>query len=281
MTDAAEIYAAHADAVAAQAARLYGPPDQRDIWSGPAAAQFRFDPHRELDANLAIIASYLEPGDVLVDVGGGAGRVALPLALRCRETVNVEPSPGMGAEFTSLAAESGITNARLVPSEWLTGDVIPGDVVTTSDVTYFVRDIVPFLERMEAAARRRVMITVWSEPPPNRNAGLFRLIYGEEQAPMCGYRQLLPVLWEMGVLPDVRLMPDESWWEVWSVPSKCEAVEFALAGRWLREEDRERARMLFETRFDQFFDQTADGFRPLWRTRMKELLITWECRPSD
>ena len=100
MTKAADIYAAYADALAAQNSRIYGPPVLGDIWGGPTAAQFRFDPHRQLDANLAVMASYVEPDDVLIDVGGGAGRVSLPLSLRCREIVNVEPSPGMSNEFT-------------------------------------------------------------------------------------------------------------------------------------------------------------------------------------
>ena len=98
MTTAARLYADQYDAVWEQWQRLFGPqPD--DMWAGPAAAQFRFDPRRELDANLAALASCVEPGDVLVDVGGGAGRVSLPLALRCQEVVTVEPSPAMAAEY--------------------------------------------------------------------------------------------------------------------------------------------------------------------------------------
>ncbi len=275
MTTAADRYAEQYDAVWAQWRRLFGPPAD-DIWSGPAAAQFRFDPHRELDANLAVLASHLKPDDVLVDVGGGAGRVSLPLALRCREVLTVEPSAGMAAEYSSLVEESGITNARLAPVDWMAAHGVVGDVAVTCDVTYFVRDIVPFIRRMEAAARRRVMITVWSEPPPNRGADLFRRVYGEPQAPMCGHQELLPVLWEMGILADVRVLPDLSWWETWDFPTREEAIESVLFGRWSRDEIRERARAIFEAQFDELFALTADGFRVKWRSPMRELLITWE-----
>ena len=78
---------------------------------------------------------------------------------------------------------------------------IEGEIVLTCDVTYFVRNIVPFIEKMQLAARRRVMILVWSEPPPNRGADLFRRVYGEPLAPMPGHRELLPVLWDMGHPP--------------------------------------------------------------------------------
>ena len=112
---------------------------------------------------------------------------------------------------------------------------IEGDVAVTCDVTYFVRDIVPFIERMQSVARRRVMICVWSEPPPNRGADLFRRVYGEPLSPMPGHRELLPVLWDMGVLPDVRVLPNPTWWEDWHHPTRAEALDSAIFGRWSRE----------------------------------------------
>ena len=278
MTIAAERYAEQYDAVWEQWGRLFGLPSG-DIWAGDVAAQFRFDPRRELDANLAVLASYVEREDVLVDVGGGAGRVSLPLALRCREVLTVEPSPGMASEYSSLVEEEGISNARLLPVGWMEADGVEGDVAVTCDVTYFVRDIVPFIRRMDAAARRRVVITVWSEPPPSRGADLFRRVYGEPLVPMCGHQQLLPALWEMGILPDVRVLPDPSWWETWQYATREEAIESVLFGRWSREADRERARSIFEDQFDELFAKEPDGYRAIWRSPMRELLITWETNP--
>ena len=236
---------------------------------------FRADPRRSLDANLTIIASYLQPQDVFIDVGGGAGRVSLPMAQRCREVVSVEPSPGMAAEFRALAKESGIANASIIPSSWLDAEGIYGDVVFAADVTYFVRDIEGFIQKMGVQAKRRAMITLWSQPPPNRSAELFAPIYGEEQETLPGHRDLLAVLWEMGILPDVRVLPNPPWWE--SVPqSREDAMDLAVAGRWLKPGDQDRARKMVEERFDQLFVTGSEGFRPRWRTDMRELLITWE-----
>ena len=151
-----------------------------DSW-GAIAQRFRLDPRRDLDANLQEIASYLRPDDVFVDVGGGAGRVSLPLAQSCREVVVVEPSPGMGAEFDASRRDAGIGNASRVQAEWMDAGSIEGDVVFAGCVTYFVRDIVPFVEKLQASARRRVMITLWSEPPACSAGPLFDLVYGEPQ----------------------------------------------------------------------------------------------------
>jgi SAM-dependent methyltransferase len=278
---AAETYAARIDAVRAQRARLHGAPPPDDPWGGLVARRFRYDPHRPLDANLAVLASYLQPEDVLIDVGGGAGRVALPLALRCREVITVDASPGMGAEFTAAAAEAGIMNARFVHANWLEAEGIQGDVVLTSNVTYFVREIVPFIERLVAAARRRVMITVWSVANPNQSAPLFHLVYGEEPVGAPGYRELLPVLWELDILPEMHVLPG-----VPLVPggplgaqvpqTPEEVVQLALQGQWLAPHDQARARRLIEERFEELFAPSPAGFQPRWRQEAREVLITWE-----
>src|SRR2546428_13810516 len=138
---AAEIYATRIDAVHAQRARLHGAPPPSDPWEGPVARRSRADPHRPLDANLAVLASYTRPEDVLLDVGGGAGRVALPLALRCSEVITVDASPGMGVEFSAAAAEAGIANARFIPAHWLEAGGFPGGVALPPNVSYLVRGI--------------------------------------------------------------------------------------------------------------------------------------------
>ena len=271
-----ETYAAYFDGVQAQNARIYGPPEGGDVWAGAAARQFRFDPRRELDRNLAVITSYVRPGDVLIDVGGGAGRVCLPLALQCKEVLNIEPSPGMGAEYESLAKEAGITNASLVAASLAEAQTQKGDIAFTADVTYFVRDIAEFIRQLEAAASRRVMISIWSYPPPNRRGKLFELIYGEEQEVLPGQAQLLPVLWDMGILPDVQVLPELPWWENERPSTREEAVKMIVEDRVVKPVDRGRAQTLFEDRFDELFTPSGEGFVPLWRLDMRELLITWE-----
>ena len=271
----AETYAAHLDAVQSQNSRIYGPSSGDDPW-GAAARQFRFDPRRELDRNMLVIASYVQPDDIVADVGGGAGRVGLPLALQCKEVLNIEPSPGMGAEFETLVREANISNGRLIPSSFAEVQELTSDIVLTADVTYFVRDIVAFIQKLEATASRRVMITIWSEPPPNRSADFFALVYGEKQAVLPGLSQLMPVLSDMGIYPDVHVMPANPWWENQPISIKSDAVDMLLMDRVTKPEDREHVRLLIEDNFDRLFSIGEKGFVPIWRLDMRELLITWE-----
>lgn len=269
METAAKHYAATVAAATAQRARLQDGPAEE--WSSGIARRMSMDPRRAPTTNFAALAALVEPADVVVDVGGGAGRLALPLALRCKEVINVDPAPAMGAEFERVAQEAGITNARLLPRSWQAAQA-DGDVVLTANVTYFLDDIVPFVEKMARAARRRVIISVWSVPPPDQDGVLFELIYGEPQAGHAGYQELLPVLWEMGILPDVRVLPD-GFREGKLPQSREEAI--AWAALRVRAEV-ERARAAIEAHFDRLFRATERGMMPRWRPEARELLITWQ-----
>src|SRR5216110_1384486 len=117
---AAEIYA---DLVRATEARPSPEPSRSlsERWS-PGAGRFREDPFREQNETLAGILSFIEADDVVLDVGGGAGRY-LPLALKCRRFVNVEPSAGMGAQFEAAVKDAGIANAEWLHSDWLGAEI--------------------------------------------------------------------------------------------------------------------------------------------------------------
>jgi hypothetical protein len=271
---AAESYAALVDASNAQSARFA--PERPDRWAA-RAAYFRLDPRRELDANTTAVAAFIEPGDVLVDVGGGAGRISLPIALHCREVINVEPSAGMREQFDASAVEAGITNARCVAADWpAAGLAIAGDVALVANVTYFVRDIVPFIEALNRAARRLVIVSVWSVPPPNHAASLFELLYGERQLRVPTHRELLPVLWDLGILPDVRVLPDPFRGVRQRPPTREAAVAFALQAA--NAEQLSGATAKVEAHFDELFANSAEGFTPRWTPDVREMLITW--RPA-
>jgi SAM-dependent methyltransferase len=258
-------------AAATQNARFAPPAGDR--WASRAGS-FRLDPRRNLEANTAAVLALVQPGDSVLDVGGGAGRVGLPVALHCREVTNVEPSEAMRREFEASALEAGIRNARAVAGGWPEAAAgLAADVVMVANVTYFVRDIVPFVRALDAAARRRVIISVWSVPPPNHGAPLFELIHEEPLAPAPSYRELLPVLWDLGILPDVQVLPDPFRGARERPPTREDAIRMAIqrAGA----EHLPDAAETVEAHFDELFAAAADGFVPKWTPRTREMLITW------
>lgn len=282
-TTAADTYAALYEAATEQFRRVLGPVPE-DMWGGRAPQGFTMDPHRALDGNMQVVASYVSDGDTLIDVGGGAGRVCLPFAQRCREVVNIDPSPAMGDAFLACAQSAGIKNARFVEADWVKAEGVRGDVCIAAHVTYFVRDIVPFVERLEAAAKRRVMIIVGAVPPPNQVADAWRLVYREEHAPVPGHKELLAVLWEMGILPEVRVLPNRPFSERELPKTREDALRGqlgALVPEWapprLDAAFRERAQGILDEHFDELVEETPRGFRRRLPDA-RELLITWESR---
>jgi SAM-dependent methyltransferase len=243
----------------------------------------KVDARRPLEPNLAIIASYVDHDDVIVDVGGGAGRFSLPLALRCREVVNVDSSEDMLAGFAANAQRAGIANARSIHASWQDVDPPRGSFALVNHVTYFVRDIEPFVKKLERAAPRRVLITVGTPQPPSWSRKLFPLIYGEVEEIVPGHVELVNVLWELGIHPDVLMLPDTP---VQYVPSPTR--EAAIQGgimrvsgeqwaRWpLAPELEGRIRQTLEARFDDLFVPVEGGYVPGWINPGREVLITWE-----
>jgi SAM-dependent methyltransferase len=272
--DAAGRYAERVDSQSAQFARRVANRQEPDRWARHAS-RFTMDPHRPLDANLAIIAEYVRPDDVILDVGGGAGRVSLPLASRCREVINVEPSAGMCAAFEATARDAGITNACAIEAAW-PAEGVAGDLTLVFNVTYFVRAIVPFIEGLNRAARRRVIVGVWSPPPPDQDLALFELVLGEPGERVPGHAELLPVLWEMGILPDVRVLPNPFRFPGGLPASREEAVEYTVQRLEIDGPGMERERGVIKANVDRLFRETEDGFIPTWRPEAREMLITWQ-----
>jgi len=282
---AAADYAARVNAVLEQRTRLRGLTPHGDLFGGipPNHPLLGAAPHQPLTPNVAAMAEYIGPESVIVDVGGGAGRISLPLALRCARLINVEASVAMAAAFTRNAADAGISNAEVVVSDWERADPPEGTVALVNHVTYLTPDIVPFLERLEVSGRDRVIITVGSQPPPSRNRVVYELLHGEPEEIAPGHVQLVNVLWEMGRLPDVRVLATSGVTQPPLAPTReaaigagIAAVQAAQWAFWSLSEDLEkRARELLESRFDELFVASDDGFSPGWFVMGPEILITW------
>ena len=264
----------------AQRERLAGQRD--DDWAA-LAQNFQADPRRKLDSLLTKIASYVEADDVLVDVGGGTGRLSLPMALRCKEVVIVDPSEGMRGVFEKTAKEAGISNACYVASNWVGAEGIEGDVALVAHVTYFVREIAPFLAKLNSAIRRRVIVCVRSVPPPNQIGPFFSLAHGEDIAPLPGHNELVGVLEELGVTAElIDVGPATVSATALIRKTRVEAVkgEVEAAERmgWLGTVPPEQLAKLIDEHFDELLVETEEGFLRRGVIDARDLLITWEAR---
>ena len=228
-----------ADALAAWAARVRADHEQvnrcREVedpadFYAPMTSRFRMDPRRPDDPTLNVLLSLARPDDVWLDVGSGAGRYALPLALAMREVVAIDPSPSMLAALEEDAAAAGIANIRAIEGSWPLPSPPTGDVALMAHVGYDIADIGPFLDALEGAASR-LCVAVMGESAMTTVATLFwEAIHGEPRVRLPALPELLVLLSSRKRIPEVRLVERTSP----TFDSVDEAHAMARRQLWLR-----------------------------------------------
>ncbi|MCU0483598.1 MAG: hypothetical protein MUC54_04900 [Chloroflexi bacterium] len=183
----------------------------RDDFYAPVSGMFRADPRRTDDPVLDTVVALARPGERWLDVGAGAGRFALPLALVVAEVVAVEPSPAMGAALAEEAAAHGIGNVRLVAATWPPderglAESLRADMVLLANLGYDVEAIGPFLDALEDAARTEC-VAVLGEGSPVRAAHPFwPLVHGEERVALPSLPDFLDLLAARGRKTEVTML---------------------------------------------------------------------------
>lgn len=166
---------------------------------------FRDDPHRIDDPVLDALRATIPATATVLDVGGGAGRFALPLALDGRQVTVVEPSRSM-VEALEVASEACGCNIPVIGAKWEDAEAPVCDAVLCANVVYGLSDVVPFVRKLEAHARERVVILASMRSPLTQVSGLWEAVHGEPRANLPGVPELLEVLWEAGIFPNVTMI---------------------------------------------------------------------------
>lgn len=193
----------------AQSDRMRGEtPPPEDHWRA-YAQQFQADPERADDALVNRLLLELAPHQTLIDVGAGGGRLALPLALRCRHVTAVEPSPSMVAVLRQQAEGHSIHNLSVVEAAWEDARVDAADVVLCCHVLYTVREIEPFVRKLEAHARDRVLTVLFKAPPQSQLYSLWQQVHGEDRLPLPSLPEYQEVLSELRIDARVETLPPQ------------------------------------------------------------------------
>jgi SAM-dependent methyltransferase len=179
-----------------------------DRWE-VASPFFKANPHRLNDVEVNRLAQEVNPSMTVLDVGGGAGRFALPLALRCQHVTVVEPSPSMRASLHQIAAEASIDNITVVGKRWDEAEVPATDVVISAHVVYMIEDIQAFVMKLGVHAREKVLMPTFMRPPMARYAPFWRWVHGEDRVELPGAAEFMQVLWEMGIYPNLEMFAPE------------------------------------------------------------------------
>lgn len=191
-------------------------PDGADFYARVTSI-FRADPRRTNERVLDLLRVIARRDDVWLDIGAGAGRYALPLALSVGEVIALDPSAGMLAVLRELMSEHGIANVRVVEGRWPPKDEIAAtlgafpiaDVALIAHVGYDVEPIGPFLDAMEAAARRECVAVMMETPPASAAEPFWPVVHGEARIPLPALPEFVDLLRARGRDPEITIAQRE------------------------------------------------------------------------
>lgn len=143
----------------------------------------------------------------VLDVGAGTGRFTLALAPSARHVTAIEPNARMLDFLRHDASELGLSNISFVQTTWQNApDDLYADIAICSHVLYPIRDIVPFLAKLQAATRRACYLYLRATSIDAVFGHLWQHFHGDERVPSPGYIHALDVLYEMGIYANVEVV---------------------------------------------------------------------------
>lgn len=238
-------------------------------------APWQADPRRTGDPLVELFAQFVSAENTVLDVGGGAGRFALPLALRCRHVTVVEPSTAMLRALQAGANDAGISNITILPRTWEEAHVEPADVVLCANVLYGPAEITQFVRKLEASARGLVLVLLSIQSPLSAYSPVWSLVHGEPRIDPPALPDLIEVLWEMDIYPDLTMLPAQP---QPSAPDLGATLELLRRALYIRPDSKEDASL--ETAARELLVETPLGVIVRDARPRRQGLLSWRPAPA-
>lgn len=239
-------------------------------------SRFSLDPRRTGDPVLDRLDLEVGSKTSVLDVGGGAGRYALPLALRSRWVTAVEPSAAMAEVLSTQAREAKIENISINLGLWEEVEVDSAQVVLCEKVVYGVADLETFILKLEFHAIDRVLILADMESPQSMFSSVWEAVHEEQRINLPAMPELLGAMWQVDIYPDLEMFEP-------AVPEIVPNREAAL--QMLRQmfhvlADTEKDQCLMAN-MDELIVQTPHGLAIKGAGLRRQGLISWRPRNNE
>jgi SAM-dependent methyltransferase len=206
------------------------------------------------DGFMQLLLPRLRPTDTVADVGAGSGRYLPVLARAVARVIAVEPSGAMRAEMDRLIADEGLTNVTVIDSGWPLAEPFQADVILSAHTVYGVREVGPFLQAMDACARRACYLYLGLRHPAATLSHFWAAIHAEPRLPLPAALEAICCLHQLGLPAALELVPVRPSFRFDSLDDAVEEIRLRL--RVLPEPERD-ARITAAAR--AWLIPTADG----------------------
>jgi len=153
------------------------------------------------------LCDIVTPQTNVLDVGAGTGRFSFALAPLAEHVTAVEPSAAMLDYLRRDASDKGLSNISYVQTTWQdASEDLEADIVICSHVLYPIRDIAPFLAKLQRATRQACYIYLRATHIDAATAPLWQHFHGGERRLPPGYIHALDVLYDMGIYANVEIV---------------------------------------------------------------------------
>lgn len=152
------------------------------------------------------VASLMQPGDSVLDIGAGTGTFAIPLSRIAQRVTAVEPSPALAAHLRSAAQLAAAENIAVIEKRWEDIDSVAlgSHSIVVAAHSLQMTDIAAAIHAMcELTSRCLVLI----HTAGHNLAPVLQELFGIEPGP--DYRYLERILYGMGYRPEVELIARE------------------------------------------------------------------------
>jgi SAM-dependent methyltransferase len=231
-----------------------------------------------LDALLRLV----RPGETWIDIGAGAGRYALPVALALAPSggrvIALDASPGMLDALMELRSEHGVTDVEVIETRWPPPEDTPlerfeADVALIAHVGYDIEVIGPFVRAMEAVASRLCVAILMERQPASVADACWPPVHGEERVPLPALPEFVELLRARGHEPSVEMLSREPR----SFASRDELAGFLRRQLWI--EPRGAADKRFQTALDELIIVDEEGGVGLRTQQPLPIgVVTWDPR---
>ncbi len=229
-----------------------------------------YDPFRANDPVVNSLFGLLGSDATVLDVGGGAGRFALPLATRARHVTVVEPSADAVEMLRERAEEAGLSNITVISDPWEDADAPKVDMVLCSLVLHHVTEAAKFIAKMEEHAMDRVVVVEMMKPPSEVEMPFYERVYGSAPTQMPGLPEVLQLLWAIDINPDVTMLPPETI----AVGRERDEIVGQFRRRLAVEESTPADSRLLAA-MDELLEETPRGFTVKGLAPRRTGIITW------